>query len=36
MHKFYGLTELQMRAFMWLIGIPSPSMIHKGKKRRKV
>lgn len=29
-------TLLERRRFLWLIGIPSPSLIHNGKKRRKV
>lgn len=29
------VSELDMRAFKRLFGIPSPSLIHNGKKRRK-
>lgn len=29
------VSELDMRAFKRLFDIPSPSLIHKGKKRRK-
>lgn len=29
------ISELEMRAFLRLFDIPSPSLIHKGKKRRK-
>lgn len=29
------VSELDMRAFLRLFDIPSPSLIHNGKKRRK-
>ena len=29
-------TRLERRRFLWLIGISSPSLIHKGKKRRRL
>lgn len=32
---FPKISDLEMRAFKRLFGIPSPSLIHNGKKRRK-